>query len=226
MPTKVRSNRWAQILAWLIVSLFISGFFVDPIGNWTGPILGAWFVGTQRIRRGFVWMLVFAFVPTLLMSWRGFPLTGLEPAMKYLAWMLLAAVIGVLPFTFHRLIGVRLPGWLSTLPLPLAAAINHVLIRPPLHIGTAPGTGIHTFFVFWFAAVLVWMWNHEFERSKVAFGAGIFAACSAVALCFKFFWPSTSVPLLPASTFAWISVAAAAVLTVWAIFHPDKQPSW
>ena len=226
MPTAVRSNRPAQIIAWLVTGIFVLGFFFDPIGNWTGPILGAWFVGTQRLRRGFVWMLAFAFIPTLLMGWRSFPLTGLDPALKYLAWMLVSAVLGVLPFTFHRLSSPRLPGILSTLPLPLAATINHVLIQQPLHIVLAPGTGIHTFFVFWFAAVLVWMWNHEFERSKIAFGVSIFAAASAFALAFEFFPSSPSVPLFPAFAFPWTCVAAAVALTGWAVFRSGKQRSW
>jgi ubiquinone/menaquinone biosynthesis C-methylase UbiE len=226
MTTDVRSNRWAQIVAWLVASLFILGFFFNSVGNWTGPILGAWFVGTQRIWRGFIWMLAFAFFPTLFMSWRSFPLTGLSPALIYLAWMLLAAVIGVLPFTFHRLISVRLPGWISTLPLPLAAAIYHVLIQPLLHIGAASGSGIRTFFLFWFAAVVVWMWNNEFERPKIAVGAGIFAAASTVALGFEFFSPSTAVPLFPASVSAWMCFATAIALTIWAVFHPGKQRPW
>jgi ubiquinone/menaquinone biosynthesis C-methylase UbiE len=226
MPTTVRSNRSAQIAAWFVAILFILGFFFNSIGDWTGPILGVWFVGTQKIRRGFLWMLAFAFIPTLLMSWRSFPLTGFEPALRYLVWMLLAAVIGVLPFTFHRLTSPRLPGWLSTLPLPFAVAINHVLIQPPMHIGTAPQTGIDTFFVFWFAAVVVWMWNNEFERSKIAVGAGIFAAASVVALGFKFFTSSTAVPPPSSSAFGWTCVAAAVVLTVWAAFHPGTQRPW
>ncbi|MGO9340140.1 MAG: methyltransferase domain-containing protein [Terracidiphilus sp.] len=226
MPSNVRPNRPAQIVAWVVVSLFLIGFFFNPIGNWTGPILGAWFVGTQKLRRGFVWMLAFAFIPTLLMSWRSFPLTGPAPALKYLLWMLLAAVLNVLPFTFHRFISPRLPGLLSTLPLPFAATINHVLIQLPIHNSAAPGTGFQTFFVFWFAAVVVWMWNNEFERSKVAVGAGIFAVVSAVALGFEFFLPSTGVPLYPASAFAWTCLAAAVGLTVWAVFHPGKQRPW
>jgi len=226
MPTEIRSNRSAQIIAWFVTSLFIVGFFFNPIGNWTGPILGVWFVGTQKIRRGFVWMLALAFIPALLMGWRSFPLTGPAPALKYLVWTLLAAVLGVLPYTFHRLISLRLPGLLSTLPLPLAAAINHILIQPSLHTGAAPGTGIHTFFVFWFATVVLWIWNNEFERSKVAFGAGIFAIISAVALGFELFRPSTAVPMLTASVFAWTCVAAAAALTVWAVLHPGKQRPW
>jgi DNA-binding PadR family transcriptional regulator/ubiquinone/menaquinone biosynthesis C-methylase UbiE len=230
MTPAVHSNRSAQIVAWFVVSLFILGFFFDSIGTWTGPILGVWFVGTQKIRRGFVCMLAFVFIPALLMSWRGFPLTGFESALKYLARMLLTAIIGVLPFTFHRLISPRLPGWLSTLPLPTAVVINHVLIRPQLHIAAASGSTIRAFFVFWFAAVVVWMWNHEFERSKVALGAGIFAAVSAIALGFEFLPPSIAVGLLTSSTFAriWIGICltAAASMTVWALFHPGKQRSW
>ncbi|MGD0630551.1 MAG: class I SAM-dependent methyltransferase [Terracidiphilus sp.] len=226
MSTNVRSNRWAQVVAWFVAGLFLIGFFLNPIGNWTGPILGVWFVGTQKLRRGFVWMLAFAFVPTLLMSWRSFPLTGPEPALKYLFWMLLTAVLGVLPFTFHRLTSPRLPGLISTLPLPLAAAINHALIQPPLHTGTASGSGFHTFLVFWFAAVVIWMWNHEFERSEVAIGTSLCALLLAVAVGLERF-PSSAAGLpLPASAFAWSCVVAAVALSICAAFNPGKQPSW
>jgi ubiquinone/menaquinone biosynthesis C-methylase UbiE len=226
MSTNVRSNRWAQVVAWFVASLFIIGFFLNPIGNWTGPILGAWFVGTQKLRRGFVWMLAFAFIPTLLMSLRSFPLTGPEPALKYLFWMLLAAVLGVLPFTFHRLTSPRLPGLLSTLPLPLAAVINHALIQPSLHTGAASGSGIQTFLVFWFAAVVVWMWNHEFERSKVAVGTSLCALLFAVALGLELFRLSATGLPLPASALARACVVAAVALAIWAAFRPDKQLSW
>ncbi len=226
MPTTVRSNRWAQIVAWFVASLFIVGFFLNPIGNWTGPILGVWFVGTQKIRRGFVWMLAFAFIPALLVNWRSFPLTGPEAALKYLASMLLAAVLGVLPFTFHRLISPRLPGLLSTLPLPFAAAINHTMIQPSLHAGAPSGSGIHTFLVFWFAAIVVWMWNHEFERSKVTLGTTLCAVLFALALSMELLRPSIAFPMVPASVFAWASMVAAVALSIWAAFHPHKQPSW
>ena len=226
MPTDVRSNRWTQSIAWFVASLFIIGFFFNPIGNWTGPILGVWFVGTQKLRRGFVWMLAFAFIPALLMDWHSLPLTGPEPALKYLAWMLFTAILSVLPFTFHRLVSPHVPGLLSTLPLPLAATVNHVLIQPPLHIGSRPETGVHTFFVFWFAAVMVWMWNHEFERSKVAVGATLCAVLFAFALGVDSFRPSVTIPPLPASAFAWICVAAATALTIRAAMHTGKPPSW
>ncbi len=136
MPTTVKSNRWSQIVAWAAASLFILGVFLSQVGAWTGPILGVWFVGTQKPRRGFLWMLAFAYVPSLLFGWRNFPLTSPEQAFKYLAWKLFVAVLGVLPFTFHRLVSPRLPGFLSTLPLPLAAIAIPALAMA-LHSGAA-----------------------------------------------------------------------------------------
>jgi hypothetical protein len=135
MPTIVKASRRSQIVAWAVASLFVLGFFLSPVGAWTGPILGAWFVGTQKPRRGFLWMMAFSFIPSLIFGWRKIPLTGPEQALVLCRLdILLAALLGVLPFTFHRLVSPRLPGFLSTLPLPLAAvAIPSLALA--LHIG-------------------------------------------------------------------------------------------
>jgi hypothetical protein len=58
--------------------------------------------------------------------------------------MLLAALLGVLPLTYHRLVSPRLPGFLSTLPFPLAAVAIPALALE-LHIGTASMIGLATF---------------------------------------------------------------------------------
>ncbi len=136
MSTKLINRRGTQILAWAVTTLFILGFFFPLIGAWTGVILGVWFVGTQRPWLGFVWMCAFAFVPHTIASWRNFPLTGPQQAIGYLGCLLLAAVLGVLPFTFHRLTSPRLPGFLSTLPFPLAAVALQtlVLMRLPANV--------------------------------------------------------------------------------------------
>jgi len=122
---KVKSSRRSQIVACAAASLFILGNFISSVGALTGPITGAWFVGTQKPRRGFLWMIAFAFVPGLIFGWRKIPLTGAVQALEYLGWTLVAAVLGALPFTFHRLVSPRLPGFLATLPLPLAAVAIH-----------------------------------------------------------------------------------------------------
>ncbi len=160
MPTNVRSSRGSQIVAWGGASLFLLGFFFSLVGSWTQPILGVWFVGTQKPRRRFLWMVAFSFIPGLLFGWRKFPLSGPVTALEYVGWMLIVAVLGVLPFTCHRLVSSRLPGFPSTLPFPLAAVVFQTQIKPLLHIGAVSGTGMLIFFIPWFAAVVVWMWNH------------------------------------------------------------------
>ena len=141
MTTNIRSSRASLIVAWAVASLFLLGFFYPPVGTWTGPIVGVWFVGTQKPWRGFLWMVAFGFIPSLISEWRKFPVNGLEPALEYLGWMLLGAVLAVLPFTFHRLVSPRLPGFLFTLPFPLAgwrslvSALPNATMPPCLRVG-------------------------------------------------------------------------------------------
>ncbi len=224
MPTNVKSSRSSQIMAWFFTSLFILGFFLSSVGAWTGPILGAWFVGTQKPRRGFLWMLAFSFIPSLIFGWRNFPLTGPVPALEYLAWTLLATVLGVLPFTFHRLVSPRLPGFLSTLPLPLAAvAIPSLALA--LHIGAASMIRPSTFLIFWFAATVVWLWNQESHATEFVFGAGVIVV-GGFGLFRHYSGVALPVNLLTGATFSWECLGAALFLSVWALFHPLKTKSW
>lgn len=221
---QVQASRSSQVVAWIVASLFTLGFFFPLVGAWTSPIAGAWFVGTQRVRRGFLWMLALGFVPSLIFGWRNFPLTGPRQALAYLGWAIVAAALGVLPFTFHRLTSPRLPGFLSTLPLPLAAvAIPSLALT--LHIGPESTSAIHAFLTLWFAATLVWLWNRESRATTLVFGAGIVLA-AAVELA-----RSSSPAILHASPlfaaiFSTICLGAALLLSVWALFRPIRYKSW
>ncbi len=224
MPTNVKINRGSQIVAWAVASLFILGLFFSQVGVWTGPILGAWFVGTQKLRRGFLWMVAFSFIPNLLFGWRKIPLTSPEQALKYLAWTLLVAVLGVLPFTFHRLVSPRLSGFLSTLPLPLAAIAIPALALE-LHFGAVSDKGIFSFLLYWFAATIVWLWNHESRATIFVFAAGFLLASGLE------FYHQLSGAALPLSFHtnlfsSWTCLGAALFLGVWALFRPFKQRSW
>jgi len=174
MTPNVRTSRISQITAWAVASLFVLGFFFHSVGMWTGPILGVWFVGTQKPRRGFLWLMAFTFIPDPLFHWRSFPLTSLSAALAYLGWMLLGALLSVLPLIFHRLISPRLPGFLSTLPFPLAAIVFDFLVRPLFHIGTAANSVFLSFLLCWFAATIVWLWNREIRTPLYALCAGLF----------------------------------------------------
>ena len=240
MSNKIQSKRWRQILAWAVACLFLLGFFFPLLGAWTGAIVGVWFVGTQRPRRGFLWQMVLTFLPSLVANWRKFPLAGPEPALEYVAWMLLVALLTVLPFLFHRLTSPRLPGLLSTLPLPLWGAVlqTAALAWLPanvlsvyslaqsqrantllLHIGSAFGIGAVAFLIYWFAAVVVWMWNHEFRTSQIAAGASLFAAVCVLAAVL----PET---LSAGAIFPWISLGGALTLSAWALLRPGKHRLW
>ena len=230
MPTNVRTNRWSQMAAWVFASLFILGFFFRPVGMWTGPTAGVWFVGTQKPVRGFFWMVAFAFIPSLLADWQQFLRSSPEHAFKYGGWALLAGVLSVLPFTFHRLTSPRLPGLLSTLSLPLSAVAFQFLLRPLLHVNAASRTGLLLFLTCWFAATILWMWNNEFRTDKIAAGAPICAAILILTAGYTFFRPFSGL-VLPASlstgvTFACICLGGAFVLGLWALFNPAKHKSW
>jgi ubiquinone/menaquinone biosynthesis C-methylase UbiE len=221
MPAEVRASRSSQIVALAVASIFILGFFFLQVGEWTGPISGAWFVGTQKPRRGFLWMLAFGFIPSLIFGWRKIPVTGLTPAAAYMGWTLAVAVLGLLPFIFHRLVSPRLPGFLATLPLPLAAVAIPALVLM-WHSGMAHETGLHTFLIFWFAAVVVWLWNRESRATSLVFGAG-FVLATGLEVFLHF---NRAVLLLPNAIFGSVCLGGALLLSIWAAFQPIKQRSW
>ena len=212
MSSNIQSNRWPQILAWAVASLFLLGFFVPLLGAWTGAILGVWFVGTQRPRRGFLWQMVLTFLPSLLANWRQFPLAGLGPALEYVAWMLLAALLTVLPFLFHRLASPRLPGFLATLPLPLWGVVLQTVATGwlPANVAATFGPGAGVVLIYWFAAVVIRLWNHEFRASKISM-ASLLAAVCAIAVGFGH---------------PWICLGGALALSAWALLHPSKHRLW
>lgn len=220
----VKSSRWSQVVAWAVTSLFILGFFFSPVGAWTGPILGCWFVLTQKPLRGFVWMMAIGLIPSVLMSWRAFPLSNPLQALTFAGGLVLASLLGVLPFSIHRLTSPRLPGFLSSLPLPLAGvAISSLAVM--LHAGSSVGMGGRSFLILWFAATLVWMWNHEYRGTSLFFVVGFaLAACLDFSRYFnvaelhsrRFFDP----------TFGWVCVGGVVALSIWALLNPNKQKAW
>jgi ubiquinone/menaquinone biosynthesis C-methylase UbiE len=224
MPTQIKSSGSSQIVAWAATSLFVLGFFFSPVGAWTGPILGVWFVGTQKPRRGFLWMLAFGYLPSLIFGWRKFPLAGPQQALEYLGWMLLVSVLGVLPFTFHRLVSSRLPGFLATLPFPLAAAAIPSL-AVALHISGVHDAGLDRFFIHWFAATLVWLWTRESRATILVFAAG-FVLAAGIELTPSFMISVQHSTLPRGTVFGSICLGGALLLSIWAVLNPRKHKPW
>jgi ubiquinone/menaquinone biosynthesis C-methylase UbiE len=247
MNLNVRTRRSKQVVAWIVVCIFLLGFFYSPVGTWTGPILGAWFVGTQRLRRGFLWMLGFALLFASPHLWRHLPHTGPGPLAVYACWTLLALVFTVLPFTFYRMAGPHLPGFLSTLSLPLygvafmmiasaclpagtAGSHTQGLNRALLQFGAVFGVSAMVFLVNWIAAVTVWMWNHEFRAALIRRGASVSAAACALAVGFGLLRQLRGDALpraLPVgAAFAWVCFAGAVALGGWVFFRSGKDRGW
>jgi ubiquinone/menaquinone biosynthesis C-methylase UbiE len=225
MSTDIRSSRWSQIAAWFFASLFVLGFFVSPIGIWTAPILGVWFIGTQRPLRGLCWVMILGSTLSLLFGWRGFLLPGPLPVLQHLGWVLFAVLLSALPLSFHRLTSPRLPGLLATLPFPLACMAIPALIDA-LHVGPSHTIGIFPFLHCWFAAVIVWMWNAEFKSSRIRVGTSIFAPLFILAGGYALYAQRIGAALPSPTVFGAVSISAALALSIWALFHPIKHPAW
>lgn len=164
-----------QGVAWVLLATFVAGWFWDPVGMWTGPILGVWFVGTQKLRSGFLWLLAITLVPSAVRHWRLLLANHGQGA----ALLLLAAILVVLPFCIHRLVSERLSGIAWTLPFPLATlaigwAANALITasrsatfyssgRMILPHQLTPTIALHIFFEAWFASAIAWLWDHEFH---------------------------------------------------------------
>jgi len=169
-------------------------------------------------------MIAISLIPGMIFGWRKFPLTGIMPVLEYLGWALVAAVLSVLPFTFHRLVSPRLSGLLSTLPLPLAGvAIPSLALA--LHTGTTSMVGLPTFLVFWFAATLVWMWNRESRATILVFAAG-FVLAAGVELSRSFSVAVLRPTQLFGTIFGSICLGGALLLSVWALLIPTKKKTW
>jgi ubiquinone/menaquinone biosynthesis C-methylase UbiE len=244
MKDEVKHVRGKQILSWVVLAIFVAGFF-SPVGMWTGPILGAWLVGTQRVRRGFVWLMAFTFVPMAIGNWRGVALHGVGAGLETLGWMLVASVIVVAPFVFYRvtrahLAGLLKTGLLETLALPVAGAAVKMAalawmpaqvagfafhgerqtggrLTPLLtELNAEFGTVAVTFAVLWFAAIVVWMWNREFRGVRFAMGIGGFAL-----VYFGVAWygaiRARSGAAGNGTVLGWVCLSGVAVLGAWAL---------
>jgi ubiquinone/menaquinone biosynthesis C-methylase UbiE len=247
MPTETSPDQLLQFAAVAIIGIFVLGFVFSPLGAWTGAVLAAWFIGTQKAWRGFLLLAGINFVLSLLSNWRGSPLTGME----YAGWTMLAVLIGALPFLLYRLTSQRRPGFLSTLSLPLWGAALQALgqlflpasmfnvhslaqtqsaISPLPRIAAILGTGAISFLIYWFAAVINWMWNLEFRAKRIAKGASIFGAVCVLVLGYGFFLqihPAASHVLLTGPAFAWVCFGGGLILGAWSLIQPGiRREVW
>lgn len=227
-PTEVRSNRWAQLVAWMVAGLILAGFFT-PIGLWTGPILGVWFVLTQKPLRGFAWVFLFAVVPMVAGSMRELLASGVHAAPRLFGLILLSSLLVVVPLVFHRLVSPPFCGLLSTLPFPFAAVAIHGLMPPTLPGGSASASLLRTFLACWLASALVWMWNQEFRFSRFRGSAAAFPTLYLPLAGLAVYRGLTHFKLFATNLeaqAAWAALAGSVALAAVAAMRRPKIVSW
>jgi ubiquinone/menaquinone biosynthesis C-methylase UbiE len=245
MADKSIIDRLRQVTAFAIVAVFVLGFVFPQVGIWTGPILATWFVGALKPMSGFVLLASIALLTHVFQNWSasGLPLTA------YACWMFAAALLGVLPYLFYRLTEDRREGFLATLSLPFWGVVFQTLggklipagvfrvfslvgtqraNTPVAHLAAIAGPDAVSFFIYWMAAVIVWMWNLEFRLKKVATGAAIFIATSGLAFGYGFFLqaahPIASRAAARQPALEWPCLFGAVVVTTVAFIKPTKRP--
>ena len=244
MPDKSIIDRLQQVAAFAIVAILVLGFVFPTIGVWTGAILAAWFVGTQKPVTGFVLLAGITLLTHVFHNWHALGLSGVE----YAGWMVAAALLSTLPYLFYRLTRERREGFLAALSLPLWGVVFQTLgnrwipagLFSHVSLGGAPsanaplgrllavvGPDATYFLVYGAAALIVWTWNFEFRFKKVAGGAAVFIAVMALVFAYGFFPRAaearasrvpTGMPVLE-----WACLVGAAVVTIATIIKPSRR---
>jgi len=184
-------NPYLRLFAIIAIIILALGFIFPVLGAWNGLVLSAWLIGTQKPLRGFLFVAAIAFFPALVSNWDKLSIGGIE----YLGWMIAGALVSVLPYLCHRLIYPRLQGFISTFALPLWGTVFQVLgqrLLPPsifgifslvetqkanvplLQVSSILGSAGAVFLMYWFASIVNWIWDNDFEQKKVTTGAAIF----------------------------------------------------
>ena len=236
-------NPYLRLFAIIAIIILALGFIFPVLGAWNGLVLSAWLIGTQKPLRGFLFVAAIAFFPALVSNWDKLSIGGIE----YLGWMIAGALVSVLPYLCHRLIYPRLQGFISTFALPLWGTVFQVLgqrLLPPsifgifslietqkanvplLQVSSILGSAGAVFLMYWFASIVNWIWDNDFEQKKVTTGAAIFGIVFFLAMGYGTFLQFNNnliaENLSGSITFAWICLIAALGLGTWAFSRPDK----
>ena len=182
--TAEKLNRWSFL--WLslavIFLLFATGKWNIPVVTWLFLVFSLRFFRTQPLKRAFIIYLFVSMVP-LYFAWQGLvPLSGVG----YFIFVVVVCLLNALIFLTDRLLATRLNGFMSTLVFPLVmVTAQYIMILtspygsygshaysqygnlPLLQIMSVTGLSGITFVLAWFASVVNWAWEQQFEWKKV-----------------------------------------------------------
>ena len=168
-----------------------------PVAAWLTLVFSLRFFRTQPLKRGFIIYILVLIVPCYF-AWQGYvPLSGLI----YFIFVVMVCAFNALTLLTDRLLAPRLKGFVSTLVFPLAfVTVQYIMILtspysshgslaytqygnlPLLQIVSVTGLSGITFLLAWFASVVNWAWEQQFEWKKVWRGVVTYAGILAVIL--------------------------------------------
>jgi apolipoprotein N-acyltransferase len=186
---------WLALAA--ILFLFYDAKWNIPIAAWLTLVFALRFFHTQPLKRGFIIFVLVLIIPCYF-AWQGYvPLPGLV----YFIFVVIVCVSNSLTYLIDRLLAPRLKGFVSTLVFPLAfVTVQYIMILtspysshgslaytqysnlPLLQIVSVTGLSGIVFLVAWFASVVNWAWDQQFEWKKVWRGVVTYAGILAVIL--------------------------------------------
>ena len=126
MAGPLRPDRTLAFAGWTIVLVFAGGLVLRDTGIWTIPILGAWFIGTQKPAAGFVLLFTINLALSIVAGWTGW----LETPVGVWPQRLLSLVLVLMPFLLYRLLRPRRFPLLAGFSLPFLDAIVRSASKP------------------------------------------------------------------------------------------------
>ena len=196
MKSRRQSFVWLAIGAMLM--LFSNGRWIIPFATWLYPIFFLRFMCMQKPGSGFIFLALASAIINTAMWWKMIPF----PLTIYLILTCIAMQIFTLCFLTDRLLATQLKGFLSTLVFPVAwCSIEYLLSLtskgtwnslaytqagnlPLMQLASVTGIWGVTFLITWFASVINWVWQQNFEWEKIRKGTISFASVAVAILLF------------------------------------------
>ncbi len=187
---KLNSQKALSFL-WLLLGtlplFFCNADYIVPIAPWIAYVFMMRFIRTQKPLVGLLVSMLACMTVSIIINRNAFPLPGIA---YYAAAGFFGFVFWV-PFIADRLLAHRLKGILSTFAFPLAyvsweyiyASVSPYLsfgslaytqygILPLMQISSLCGIWGILFIITWFASVINWLWERNFDFHGVRLQAG------------------------------------------------------
>ncbi|MFO7996605.1 MAG: nitrilase-related carbon-nitrogen hydrolase [Dehalococcoidia bacterium] len=197
--TTKKSNYWPFL--WLALSavlvLFSNGKWNIPVATWLSLVFALRFWRTQPLKRAFI-IYTLVYVIPFYFAWNGLvPIPGIG----YPIFVVVISLFNASIFSIDGLLAPRLKGFGSTLVFPLALATMQYIMTiaspygsfgslgytqygnlPLLQVLSVTGLAGITFMLAWFASVVNWAWQQQFEWKRIWKGVITYAGILAVLL--------------------------------------------